>query len=180
MTVTEGNSGTTTASFTVTLSAASGRTVTVTRATANSTAVAPGDYAALTAALLTFAPGETLKTVNVTVNGDVSIEANESFLVNLSEPSNATISDSQGIGTILNDDLANTAPLINRNNAAVTVDEGQAASNAGTWSDPNPGGIHRSRSPRSVGTIGKSGTNTAGTWAWSLYDWPTALTRARP
>ena len=49
-TVTEGNSGTTTASFTVTLSAASGRTVTVTRATANSTAIAPGDYAALTAA----------------------------------------------------------------------------------------------------------------------------------
>ena len=61
------------------------------RATANNTAIAPTEYAALATATLTFAHGETTKTVNVDVNGDTTIEGNETFFVNLSSPTNATM-----------------------------------------------------------------------------------------
>ncbi len=101
--VTEGNSGTTNASFTVTLSAASGQTVTVSYATANQTAVAPGDYTAASGNV-TFTPGQTTRTVVVQVLGDTIDEPNETFLVNLSNPVNATLGDAQGVGTINDDD----------------------------------------------------------------------------
>jgi hypothetical protein len=100
----EGSSGTTNFTFTVSLSAASGQTVSVTYATANGTATAPSDYTAVPATTLTFNPGETTKTVTVAVVGDTVAEANETFFVNLSAPTNATITDSQGQGTIQNDD----------------------------------------------------------------------------
>jgi hypothetical protein len=102
--LTEGNSGTVNAVFTVTLSKASGRTVTVKYATADGTAVAPSDYKAKPLATLTFLPGETTKTVTVQVLRELVVEPNETFFVNLSEPLNATLTDTQGIGTILNDD----------------------------------------------------------------------------
>ena len=86
MTVTEGNSGTANATFTVSLSAASGQTVTVNYATADGTAVAPGDYTA-GSGTLTFTPGVTTQTITVPVNGDTLGEANETFFVNLSGPS---------------------------------------------------------------------------------------------
>ena len=85
MTVTEGNSGTVNAAFTVSLSAASGQTVTVNYATANGTAVAPGDYTAASGTL-TFTPGVTTQTLTVPVNGDTLNEPNETFFVNLSGP----------------------------------------------------------------------------------------------
>ncbi len=102
-TVTEGNSGTRTASFQVTLSAASGQTVTVNYATADATATAPEDYTA-TSGTLTFNPGQTSKTVAVTTKGDAFPEASEVFHVNLSAPVNATLADGQGVGTVVNDD----------------------------------------------------------------------------
>jgi hypothetical protein len=104
VTVAEGNAGTTTATFTVTLSAASGQTVTVSAATADGTATAPGDYVALAPTLVTFAPGVTTQTVTVTVNGDALDEADETFTVNLSAPTNATIGTGTGTGTITDDD----------------------------------------------------------------------------
>ncbi len=100
----EGNSGTTAFDFTVTLSAAATSNVTVTYATANGTAVAPGDYATLAPTVLTFTPGQTSKQVRVNVVGEGVVEANETFVVNLSAPSGATLADGQGRGTILNDD----------------------------------------------------------------------------
>ena len=100
----EGDAGTKVLNFTVTLSAASNLPVTSTYATANGTATAPSDYAAIASTLLTFNPGDTTKTVSVTINGDVGFEPNETFFVNLSNPVNATISDNQGLGTIQNDD----------------------------------------------------------------------------
>jgi hypothetical protein len=103
--VTEGNAGTVNAVFTVMLSAASGQTVTVDFATANGTALQPGDYTS-TSGTLTFAPGETTKTITVLVKGDVLDEPNESYFINLTNPTNATISDNQGVGTINDDDLA--------------------------------------------------------------------------
>jgi len=101
--VAEGNSGTVNASFTVSLSAVSSQTVTVDYATANGTATAGSDYVA-TSGPLSFSPGTTTQTVTVTVNGDVLDEPNETFFVDLTNPSNATIADPQGIGTIVDDD----------------------------------------------------------------------------
>ena len=89
--------------FTVTLSPSSAQTVTVQFATADGTALAGSDYLA-TSGSLTFNPGETTKTITVRVKGDTVVEANETFFVNLSAPTNATISDGQGLGTILNND----------------------------------------------------------------------------
>jgi hypothetical protein len=100
----EGNSGTTAFNFTVSLSAASSQTVSVNFATANGTATAGEDYTAASGTL-TFAPGEVNKTLTVQVNGDALIEGNETFTVNLSNASNATIAIAEGTGTILNDDV---------------------------------------------------------------------------
>lgn len=110
VTVTEGNSGTTNAAFTVSLSNPSSQTVTVNYATANNTATAGSDYVA-TSGTLTFSPLEVTKTVNVTVNGDTTNEPNETFNVNLSLPANATLGDSQGVGTITNDDAQPTISI---------------------------------------------------------------------
>ena len=105
VTVTEGNSGTVSATFSVTLSPVAAGTVTVNFATTNGTASAGSDYAA-NAAMLSFAPGEGLKTVVVGVSGDTTPETTETFFVNLNTPSGATILDAQGQGTITNDDGA--------------------------------------------------------------------------
>ncbi|MGE0125482.1 MAG: Calx-beta domain-containing protein [Vicinamibacterales bacterium] len=109
-TVTEGNSGPTTATFTVTLSPASASTVTVGYATANGTAVAPGDYTAASGTL-SFSPGATSRTFTVTVAGDTTVEPTETFTVTLSNPGNATIADGSGTGTIVNDDAAGGGPV---------------------------------------------------------------------
>jgi hypothetical protein len=101
--VTEGNTGTVAAGFIVTLSAASTKTITVAYATANGTATAGGDYQAASG-VLTFAPGETSKTVNVLVNGDRIGEADETFSVNLSAATNATIFGGSAVGTIVDDE----------------------------------------------------------------------------
>ncbi len=100
----EGSSGTTTFNFTVTLSAASAQTVTVNYATADGTAVSPSDYQAKNDSL-SFAPGETSKTITVLVNGDLDVEPDETFTVNLTNSVNATITNGTGTGTILNDDV---------------------------------------------------------------------------
>ena len=102
-TVTEGNTGTTNAVFTVSLSTASSQTVTVRYATANGTATAGSDYTAVSGTL-TFAPGQLTRTIAVPVLGDTVVEPNETFIVNLTSPTNATLSDSQGAGTITNND----------------------------------------------------------------------------
>ena len=100
----EGNRRTTTFTFTVSLSAATSFPVTVKYATANGTATAPSDYTAIALTTLTFNAGTTSKTVTVSVNGDKTVEPNETFFVNLSGPTSAAITDSQGVGTIVNDD----------------------------------------------------------------------------
>ena len=102
-TVTEGNAGTVNAVFTVTLSAASSQTVTVQYATVNGTATAGSDYQAASG-MLTFLPGELTKPVPVAVNGDTLAEPSETFFVNLSNPTNATVASGQGLGTIADDD----------------------------------------------------------------------------
>lgn len=101
----EGNAGTTTFAFTVTLSAAAATDVTFDIATANGTATAPSDYAAMALTSQTIPAGSTTYTFNVLVNGDTSTEQNETFTVNLSNAIGATIADAHGLGTIVNDDI---------------------------------------------------------------------------
>ena len=60
----------------------------------------------------------------------------------------------------------NAAPVIARDNASVTVNEGSTASNTGTWSDANP--LETVTLSASIGTVTKSGTNASGTWSWSF------------
>ena len=102
--ITEGNNGTQTLTFTVTRSG--GTTVfNVTYATADGTATtADGDYAA-NSNTQQFAANENTKTVSIVINGDTKAEGKETFTVNLSNATNgATIGDGQGLGTISNDD----------------------------------------------------------------------------
>jgi subtilisin family serine protease len=102
--VSEGNSGTRTATFTVSLvNAPASGDVTVHWATANGSATAPGDYVSASGNV-TFHPGETTMPVTVQVNGDILHEADETFFVNLSGASGAVIADSTGTGTIRDDD----------------------------------------------------------------------------
>lgn len=106
---TEGNTGTKNLVLTVTLSAASSSTVTVDYATADlgsglGFAAAGSDYVA-TSGTLSFAPGVTNLSVTVQIKGDTVGELLETFAVNLSNASNATLSDAQAIATILDNDL---------------------------------------------------------------------------
>jgi hypothetical protein len=80
--LTEGNSGTKTAAFTVTLSTESGQAVTVNYATSDGSVTEPDDYGPA-GGTLTFSPGQTSKTVNVLVNGDTAVETSETFMVAL-------------------------------------------------------------------------------------------------
>jgi hypothetical protein len=126
VTVAEGDAGTSDAAFTVTLSSPRTSVVTVRYATANSTAVAGSDYGAASGTL-TFAPGETAKTLAVPVLGETLNEADESFFVNLSAPSGAVLSDNRGVGTITNDDVA---PSLSIGDATVTEVDPGASVNA--------------------------------------------------
>src|SRR5207247_6694618 len=101
----EGTAGTSTMTFTVTLTGAREATMAVNVATADSSAtVANSDYMA-NSTTLTFLPGDATKTFDVTINGDTNAEGDEQFFVNLTAPTNgATIGDPQALGIIRMDD----------------------------------------------------------------------------
>jgi hypothetical protein len=104
--IAEGDTGTTQAIFTVSLSSASGTTVTANFATAAGTATAGSDYVE-TSGVVTFNPGATVATIPVTINGDFTDEPDETFTLTLSGPAGAVIGDGTATGTILDDDGAN-------------------------------------------------------------------------
>ena len=114
--VTEGNSGTVGATFNVTLSAPSGRAASVFYETAENTASGTLDFQTQ-AFFVDFAAGETSKTVTVQVLGDVLDEANETFFLRLTDPTNATLGDAEGVGTINDDDAE---PTLSINDVTVT------------------------------------------------------------
>jgi hypothetical protein len=100
----EGNTGTTALTFTVSLSAVASAPVTVTYATADGSAtLAGGDYQAASGTV-TFAVGQTSKTITVLVNGDRRGEYDESFSVNLTGATGAIIANGTGYGTIVDDE----------------------------------------------------------------------------
>jgi hypothetical protein len=101
----EGDSGFTDIQFKLNLSVASGRNVSVRYNTFPGTAGGNIDYQEnFTNFTVTFAPGETTKTITARVIGDTEVEPNETFLVNLSLPTNVTLSDNSAVGTIIDDD----------------------------------------------------------------------------
>lgn len=107
--------------FTVTKSGSTSLSSSVNYATANITASSGADYTA-TSGTLTFASGETSKTISVNVLNDAIYEGNETFAVNLTSPVNATIADTQGIGTIVENDSPPTFAI-----SDVVVKEGNTA-----------------------------------------------------
>jgi uncharacterized repeat protein (TIGR01451 family) len=117
--VTEGNSGTTPAVFTVSLQPANGTlTASVDYQTTNGTATSGSDFVA-TSGTLTFLAGETTKTITVPVIGDTIVEGNETFNVQLSNVVNASFQDTVGVGTIIDDDLGGPpAPSVHIGNLA--------------------------------------------------------------
>jgi probable HAF family extracellular repeat protein len=116
--VTEGHTGTRAANLTVTLSPASSQPVTLSYSTANGTAAAD-DYQPASGTV-TFAAGETAKTISVLVNGDRTGEPDETFVVNVGQVAgNAVIADAQGVATIVDDE-----PRVSIN--SVTKNEGHS------------------------------------------------------
>lgn len=103
VTVTEGNAGTVTATFNVSLSAAYTQPVSIHYTTASGTAVAGSDFVAVEGTL-TFSPGQTSRPITVQINGDQVAENTEAFYVDLTSPTNAFVTDSQGVGVIVDDE----------------------------------------------------------------------------
>ncbi len=101
--VTEGNSGTRNGAFTLRLSGPTAQPVTVDFATTPDSAIAPDDFVAAFGTV-TFNPGETSKPLSIAIVGDTTSEPAESFSVALSNPQNATLANTQGLATIVNDD----------------------------------------------------------------------------
>ena len=121
--VTEGTGATGgTLRFTVVLSAASGKQVTVAYADAGTgTATSGTDYTAIAAGTLTFAAGTTARTIDVTVTGDALDEVDETVAVTLSTPVNATLAAAAtGTGTVTDDEALPTVALVL---SPATIDE---------------------------------------------------------
>jgi Ca2+-binding RTX toxin-like protein len=138
--IAEGDSGTKTATFTVSRTGTAAFSVGY--ATADGTASAGSDYVASTG-VLNFSYGQTTQTVSVTINGDTVVEPNETFFVNLSNASNGgAIVDGQGLGTITNEDGPgfNHAPTAIALNAPQPVKENVAGIVVGTLSTTDDAG----------------------------------------
>ena len=121
--IVEGDDGTSTATFTLTLSAASSESVTLDFALTDDTATAGQDYVDTGVVPIAFAPGETTATVDVTINGDNDVEPFESFQARLSNIVGANIDDGVGVATIQNDDAELTL---------IAVDGLEGTASAGT------------------------------------------------
>ena len=120
--------------LTVSLSAEKAVEVTVNYATSNGTATAGNDYTAKSGSL-SFSPGETSKTVTVSITNDSLDEANETFKFKLSNPSNASISDNEATVTINNDDapsLSVGAKTVNEDAGSVTLTVSLSAASVNT------------------------------------------------
>ncbi|SEL22912.1 Calx-beta domain-containing protein, partial [Aquimarina amphilecti] len=124
-TVSEGDAGTATLQYTVSLDQAASGTITVDVATSNGTATAGSDYTALGTTTVTFNAGETNKTVDVTVSGDTTLEVDETINLNLTNATGtSTITDATGVGTITNDDSATVTIAdvsVNENDGTATI-----------------------------------------------------------
>jgi subtilisin family serine protease len=157
VTVTEGDSGATAATFNVTLSSTYLLTVTVDYATAGGTATSGADFVASQGKLV-FPPGVTTHTISVPVLGDYASEGTETFVVNLSNAVNGTIAGGQGTGTILDNDAAGFAI------SDVTVAEPRTGTASAVFTvtlSPAPGGTVTVGFHTTDGSAGAPGDYTA-------------------
>ncbi|MBI2477486.1 MAG: putative Ig domain-containing protein, partial [Planctomycetia bacterium] len=127
VTVMEGDSGLRYAYFVVTLSSAGNQRVSIEYATAGGSATPGSDFRSRSGRL-TFNAGETRKTITIPVIGDRRDEPDESFVVNLTNPTGVGIADSQGLGTIVDND---PLPVLSINR--VRVQEGDAGTVLATF-----------------------------------------------
>ena len=149
--ISEGDSGTKIASFTLTRVGGTAA-FDVNYATANGSASAPSDYVAASGTI-SFGAGVNSKTLSIIVNGDSSVESDDTFRVNLSGATNgATISDATGIGTILNDDNAGSVSIND-----VQIVEGNAATSVAIFTLTRVGGS----SPFDINYATANGSGTA-------------------
>jgi hypothetical protein len=102
--VTEGNSGTKAATFTLTLSGSSVEAIAVRVVTSQGTATASSDFTPINLVVV-FQPGIVSRTFDVDIIGDTNLESNETFSVNITEAFATTVTDGEGVGTILDDDV---------------------------------------------------------------------------
>ncbi len=116
----EGDAGSVTATFTVTLSQVSATDVTADVASADVEATDGVDYAGV-ATTVTVASGDTAATVDVSVLGDTIDEATETYTVDLANGSGATIADAQGVGSITDDDATPTTVTARLRKTKTTV-----------------------------------------------------------
>jgi hypothetical protein len=115
--------------------------VTVHDATADGTAsLADNDYQAASGTL-TFNPGELRQTLTINVGVDGKVEPNETFVVNLTNPTNATIARARGTGTILNDDFTACAPRPPVTLSAAPTDDGRLRVTVSASTNPGFGNV---------------------------------------
>ena len=142
----EGDSGSHTVLFDVTLSSAADHDVSIRVATRDSSAVDGEDYLG-NSEVLTFAPGEVAKTFAVEVLGDLDVETDETFLVVLDEPASVFLGDAQGIATLLDEEGCASPNLVRNPGAEEVADDGadetpEWTALGGPWrrrfADPNP------------------------------------------
>lgn len=123
--LTEGDAGTQIMTFTITRTG-DAVPVTVSFATEDVTATAGVDYVA-TSGIRLLGAGETSETVEVVINGDIDLEADETFRLVLSNPTNGvTLADGIGIGTILDDDAAPELPVVSVTLEPASAEEGSS------------------------------------------------------
>src|SRR5262249_59690097 len=113
--------------FTIRLAGPLSYPVSMAYATANNTAAAGTDYVA-TSGTLVFAPGETTKVVTVLGLGDRLNEPDKTLFLNLSNPVNIVLGDTQGMGLLRNDDPLPTISVGN-----VTLSEGNTGTKNATF-----------------------------------------------
>ena len=126
--------------FLVTLDQAASGPVTVHYATADGTAVAGQDFQAAQGTL-TFAAGETVKTVEVTLIDDAIEDSGETFRLLLSDPSGAELADSEAVGTILNTETAVSEPLSGDLPADTTTTGVVPVGGSATGNDQSPSDV---------------------------------------
>jgi hypothetical protein len=176
VTANEANGGTTNFTFTVSKAGATEVNATVDFAAANGgsepatggSSCGPGvDYETRTGSL-TFFPGDTSKPITVNVCGDTVFEANQNFLVNLSNAGSATITDGEGLGTINNDD---TAPSLSIND--VTQAEGDSGTTNFTFTVTRTGATELNATVDFGTAAGLSNPATAGALCGPGVDYET-------
>lgn len=127
VTASEGNSGTTTFTHTVSLNISSGVNTTVNYATSDGTGTAGSDYTAASGSVV-IPGGQKTATINISVLGDGLVEPNETYTITLSNPTNnvesVALADATGVGTITNDDVAPVVSSVSSSTANGTYKVG--------------------------------------------------------